>query len=210
MRTVALRTIVLISVAGVVMLGCDSPASTGNPKVTHPAAGPSAPTSTVNSSRPSTLSSTTATTTAASVVSTRCNPAQLSPSLSDQMGGAGHGWTTVTLTNISSSTCTVYGFPGLGFRTATGQSVPLSVSRQAAKGWRYPAIPESSVTLSPDGGAASFGMEWINGPTSGTYSLQVTPPNDAGYLVVPDQTDDFSNNRVSVTPVTTLAQLGTE
>jgi hypothetical protein len=53
-------------------------------------------------------------------------------------------------------------------------------------------------------------MEWINGPTSGTYSLQVTPPNDAGYLVVPDQTDDFSNNRVSVTPVTTLAQLGTE
>jgi hypothetical protein len=126
------------------------------------------------------------------------------------MGAAGHGWTIVTLTNTSSSTCTLYGFPGLGFRTATGQSAPLSVSRQAAKGWRYPAIPENSVSLSPDGGAASFGMEWINGPAIGTYSLQVTPPSDTGYVLIPNQVDVFTNNQVSVTPMTTLAQLGTE
>jgi hypothetical protein len=53
-------------------------------------------------------------------------------------------------------------------------------------------------------------MEWINGPAIGTYSLQVTPPNDSGYVLIPNQVDVFTNNQVSVTPMTTLAQLGTE
>jgi hypothetical protein len=91
--------------------------------------------------------------------------------------------------------------------TGTGQSVPLAVTRVTIKGFFFPAIPETTITLEPGGEPAAFGMEWINGPSSGTYSLQVTPPNDTGYLVIPKQIDDFANNQVTVTPLAPLGQL---
>jgi hypothetical protein len=127
--------------------------------------------------------------------------------LSGKGGAVGHGQQAVSLTNSSTTACTLFGFPGLGLLTGTGQSVPLAVTRVTIKGFFFPAIPETTITLEPGGEPAAFGMEWINGPSSGTYSLQVTPPNDTGYLVIPKQIDDFANNQVTVTPLAPLGQL---
>jgi hypothetical protein len=127
--------------------------------------------------------------------------------LSDQQGGVGHGEQIVNLSNKGPADCTLYGFPGLGLLNGSGQPVPLVVTRATSAGFAFPAIPETTVTLAPGGEPAAFGMEWINGPSSGTYSLQVTPPNDTGYLLVPNQFDYFANNQVSVTPVAPQVQL---
>jgi hypothetical protein len=128
-------------------------------------------------------------------------------SISDQQGAVGHGQQIVSLSNTGPGVCTLYGFPGLGLLNGAGQSVPLVVTRAASAGFAFPAIPETTVTLTPGGEPAAFGMEWINGQSSGTYSLQVTPPNDTGYLVVPNQIDYFADNQVTVTPVAPLGQL---
>jgi hypothetical protein len=113
----------------------------------------------------------------------------------------------VNLSNEGPAVCTLYGFPGIGLLDGAGRSVQLVVTRATSAGFAFPAISEMTVTLTPHGEPAAFGMEWINGPSSGTYSLQVTPPNDTGYLVVPNQIDYFANNQVSVTPVAPLGQL---
>jgi hypothetical protein len=136
-----------------------------------------------------------------------CEPGQLAVSVSGQEGAVGHGEQIVSLSNTGSAACTLYGFPGLGFLDGSGQSVNLVVSRATSAGFGFPAVPETTVTLTPGGEPAAFGMEWINGPTAGSYALQVTPPNDTGYLVLPNQADVFANNQVSVTPITLLGQL---
>jgi hypothetical protein len=156
------------------------------------------------SSSPSTPS--TPSTAAVSATAT-CQPGQLSVSLAEQGGAVGHGGQVVTLSDKGSAACTLYGFPGLGLLNGSGQPVPLVVTRATTAGFLFPAIPETTLTLTPGGPSAGFGMEWINGPSGGTYALQVTPPNDTGYLVIPDQTDVFADNHVSVTPVAQLAPL---
>lgn len=139
-----------------------------------------------------------------------CRPKQLSASITSQAGGAGHGEQIVVLTDTGTTSCILYGYPGLGFLNTAGQAVPLTVIRATAPGMFFPAIPMVKVALSPGGEQTGFGMEWINGPASGTYSLHVTPPNDTGYLVVPNQVDEFSNNQVSVTPIAPLGQLSSK
>jgi Protein of unknown function (DUF4232) len=140
-------------------------------------------------------------------VSSTCQPGQLSVSLSGQGGAVGHGGQVVSLSNKGSAACTVYGFAGLGLLDGSGQSVPLVVTRATTAGFLFPAIPAATLTLTPGGPPAAFGMEWINGPSGGTYALQVTPPNDTGYLVIPDQMDVFASNHVSVTPVAPPSEL---
>jgi hypothetical protein len=153
------------------------------------------------SSAPSTPS------TPSTAVSATCQPGQLSVSVSEQGGAVGHGGQVVSLSDKGSAACTLYGFPGLGLLDGSGQPVPLVVTRAATAGFLFPAIPETTLTLTPGGPPAAFGMEWINGPSGGTDSLQVTPPNDTGYLVIGDQTDVFAGNHVSVTPVAQPAPL---
>jgi hypothetical protein len=194
----------MVSLSLVVLIvgGC---ASNPSPKASEPA--PSARTSTtmtVTSTTPPTARSSTTSTAA---TTTTCQPDHLAVSVSAQGGAAGHGQQIVSLVNEGAAACTLYGFPGLGLLDGAGQSVQLAVTRATTAGFAFPAIPETTVTLTPEAEPAAFGMEWINGPASGTYSLQVTPPNDTGYLVVPNQIDYFANNEVSVTPVAPLGQL---
>jgi len=145
--------------------------------------------------------------TSSTAASTTCQPGQLAVSVSGQEGAVGHGQQIVSLSNKGPADCTLYGFPGLGLLNGSGQSVKLTVTRATAAGFLSPAVPETTLTLTPGGEPAAFGMEWINGPSTGTYSLQVTPPNDTGYLVVPNQVDVFASNHVSVTPVAPPSQL---
>jgi hypothetical protein len=189
---------------GLIAVGCGRSSST-NPSTTVP---PHTSTSTTGS--PVTATPATQPTSASSTPSvpfTACRPGQLSASVSDQMGAVGTGHQIISLTNTGASPCTLYGFPGLGLLNSAGQSVPLQVTRATTAGMAFPAIPKTTETLTPGGEPVAFGMEWMNGPSTGTYSLQVTPPNETGYLIIPDQVDEFANNQVSVTPVAPLGQL---
>jgi len=145
--------------------------------------------------------------TSSTAASATCQPGQLAVSISEQGGAVGHGQQIVSLSNKGPADCTLYGFPGLGLLNSSGQSVKLVVTRATAAGFAFPAIRETTLTLTPGGEPAAFGMEWINGPSTGAYSLQVTPPDDTGYLVLPNQADYFANSQVSVTPVAPAAQL---
>jgi hypothetical protein len=127
-------------------------------------------------------------------------------SISDQAGGAGHGGQVITLSNTLKVGCMLYGFPGLGLLNSAGQPIPLTVARQSGTGIVFPAVPEKPVTIGP-GQAASFGMEWVNGASAGTVSLEVTPPNDQAVLVIANQEDIFQGNDVSVTPIAPAGQI---
>jgi hypothetical protein len=192
--------LVAVAVVGLIAVGCGSSSSTKS----------TAPPPTTTAVSPATTASVAPTTSASSTPTdsaVTCQPSQLSASVSDQMGAVGTGHQIITLTSTGGSPCTLYGYPGLGLLNSAGQSVPLQVTRATTAGMSFPAIPRTTVTLTPGGEGVAFGMEWMNGPSTGTYSLEVTPPNDTGYLVVPDQDDVFANNQVSVTPVTPLGQL---
>jgi hypothetical protein len=211
-RVIAVTVVRITAIVGVAMVGLMA-VGCGNSSATKPStASPRRP-STSTTISPATATSITPTTqpTSASsmpvVALATCQPSQLSVSVSDQMGAVGTGHQIISLANSGPSPCTLYGFPGLGLLNSAGQSVPLQVTRATAAGMSFPAIPKLTITLTAGGGAAAFGMEWSNGPSTGTYSLQVTPPNDTGYLVVPDQVDVFANSQVSVTPVTSPGQL---
>jgi hypothetical protein len=206
MKEIRIAATVGIALVGLIAVGCSNSSST---KTTVPVSSPrrSTTTATRQTAQATTPSSTTSIGSATTAGSVTCQPTHLAASLSARGGAAGHGEQTVSLTNTGTTSCTLYGFPGLGLLNQADQSVPLVVTRATTAGMAFPAILETTVTLTPGGEPAAFGMEWINGPSSATYSLQVTPPNDTGYLVIPDQTDVFANNQVSVTPVAPVGQL---
>jgi hypothetical protein len=66
----------------------------------------------------------------------------------------------VSLSNKGPADCTLYGFPGLGLLNSSGESVKLVVTRATTAGFAFPAIRETTITLTPGGEPAAFGMEW--------------------------------------------------
>ncbi|MET8076697.1 DUF4232 domain-containing protein [Streptomyces sp. NPDC005303] len=111
---------------------------------------------------------------------TRCHTSELSASVGRNDPGAGQENFPVVLTNRSSRTCTLYGYPGIAFVDASGKQLGPDPQRSATG-------PET-VKLAP-GRSAWAGMSFANPEVSGAATatpaaLVVTPPDEKDPLKV--------------------------
>ncbi|MER5296800.1 DUF4232 domain-containing protein [Streptomyces pharetrae] len=112
---------------------------------------------------------------------TRCRTFELRASVGRKDPGAGQENHPVVLTNTSTRTCTVYGFPGAAFVDASGRQLGPDPRRE----------PESParVTLAP-GRSAWAGLSYARpeiseARTATPAALLVTPPDEREPLRVP-------------------------
>ncbi|HEX3538827.1 MAG TPA: DUF4232 domain-containing protein [Acidimicrobiales bacterium] len=189
-----------VAVAGMVGCGTGKKALPGSEPIvttTSISAAPTPPTR-------STVS--TQTTTAGRADPTRvatpsCSPTDLSASIVTSTSGTGHGQETVQLVNVSSATCTMFGYPGLGLLDPSGAPQTVDVQRARAAGWDDPAIAERAVTLAA-GGVASFWIEWVNVAGSETGTLEITPPNQFSQILTPNANIELDVGTLTVSAVT--------
>ncbi|MFF0160888.1 DUF4232 domain-containing protein [Streptomyces sp. NPDC005263] len=111
----------------------------------------------------------------------RCHTSELRATVGRNDPGAGQENFPVVLTNASSRTCTVRGYPGAAFLDTSGRQLGPDPKRSSA-------TPET-VTLAP-GRSAWAGLSFANPEISGAHaatpaSLLVTPPNERDPLKVP-------------------------
>lgn len=98
-----------------------------------------------------------------------CRPDEVSASVEGLDAAAGHRYARVVLTNVSSRTCTVSGFPGIGARGEWGTTFELAAEHRDPSA--SPATP-SRVTLQP--GATGFAnLEWT-GELAGAESEKIS------------------------------------
>ncbi|MFC6882246.1 MULTISPECIES: DUF4232 domain-containing protein [Actinomadura] len=124
----------------------------------------------------------------------RCHSSQLRASIGRGSPGAGQRNFPLVLTNISSQTCTLHGFPGAGFFAAEGGQIGadpvrtggagslfrLAPGRSAWAGLSFPspditganAVQPATVVVTPPDERDSISARWTGGkvPASGTSS----------------------------------------
>lgn len=164
---------------------------------TSAASGDTAPTPTTAASGTTPQSGGTGTTAAAT---DRCHTADLRASIGANDPGAGQENFPVVLTNRSSRTCTVYGFPGLAFVNSAGQQVTVDPERETGR-------TKQRVTLAP-GASAWSPMTFSNPDISGVTTVVpaavlVTPPDERTSLRVP-----WAGGKVSNTGKASVPRLG--
>ncbi|MEV6172348.1 DUF4232 domain-containing protein [Streptomyces sp. NPDC051954] len=152
--------------------GTSTPAS-GAPSTTRPSATTEAPGSTTPSSSPTKGTEEPAT-------GTRCHTSELSASVGRNNPGAGQENYPIVLTNTSSRTCTVRGYPGAAFIDASGKQLGPDPVRSSDS--------PTTVTLKP-GSSAWAGLTYSNPEISGARTatpadLLVTPPDERDSLKV--------------------------
>lgn len=172
------------------LAGCGSGDNTaGTPRTVPGTAAPATGGATTDSGTPTTDPSTTATDSATASASestpapagTRCHTSELRASVGRNNPGAGQENFPIVLTNASSRTCTLYGYPGTAFVDASGKQLGPDPKRSSAS-------PET-VTLAP-GKSAWAGLSFANPEVSGARAatpaaLLVTPPDEEDALKVP-------------------------
>ncbi|MFJ8778185.1 DUF4232 domain-containing protein [Streptomyces sp. NPDC102476] len=111
---------------------------------------------------------------------TRCHTSELRASVGRNNPGAGQENFPVVLTNESTRTCTLYGYPGTAFVDASGKQLGPDPKRSSTE-------PET-VRLAP-GQSAWAGLSFANPEVSGAgtatpAALVVTPPDEEDPLKV--------------------------
>jgi hypothetical protein len=149
----------------------------------QPASSSSTSSASPSTSTPPSSSSSSSSTTASS----RCRSSRLSATVGHPNGAAGSVGYVVVLQNTSTSTCTLYGYPGMQLLDASGAALPTHVARGTAA--TVPPVAEHTVTLAPGGDAAfAVGFATATGygseqcPRSSTVAI--TPPNDYHSIVM--------------------------
>ncbi|WP_244971868.1 DUF4232 domain-containing protein [Streptomyces griseoloalbus] len=112
---------------------------------------------------------------------TRCHTAELSAAVGRMDPGAGQRNFPVVLTNVSSRTCTLHGYPGAAFVDAAGEQLGRDPERTPGGA--------ATVTLAP-GDSAWAGLRFSSPGVSGARTatpatLLVTPPDERNPLEVP-------------------------
>lgn len=161
-------------------------------------------TATRGPSTSSTTSSTTTTTTTSPAALATCLPTQLHIAVAGSEGAAGTTEISFSLTDSSAVSCTMYGYPGMLLLSAGGAGLPTVVTRGG--GLSFENIAPTNVVLNP-GQAAFFNLGY-NDVTQGTTScssapqVEITPPNDTSYSVVPvPQINACGNGALNVSAV---------
>jgi Protein of unknown function (DUF4232) len=159
---------------------------TSSPLSTSSTTAASGPSPSSGTSVPPTSAAGTAPTSSAAVAS-GCLATQLSVQIGEASGAAGSVGYTNDFKNVSNTTCTLYGYPGLQMLNASGQPISTDVIR--ATSVTVPYVPEKLVTLVPGakadfdmGFAAATGYENADCPTS--TRVEFTAPNDFQSLIV--------------------------
>jgi hypothetical protein len=119
----------------------------------------------------------------ASASTPRCRTGQLAFTYATN-GATGSILIGGALTNHSSSTCSLFGYPGLGLIGTSGQTLPTHVLRRS--GPVIPNVAERLVVLAP-GGKADFFANFRDAdppPCPLASKLEVTPPNAYSHLSV--------------------------
>jgi len=182
---------------GIVMASCGSAkkATTTTTAQRSPSKSHSSATSSTTSTTATTDSSTTSTTTSSTTTTAItykagavCAPDQLA--VSEGPGGVGLGSETLSFTfkNTSSVECYLEGYPGLQMLNAQGSTISTQVHWGSSVS--VPPEPVTKVAVSP-GGSAYFLIGFALGTGYGSEQcptanfLDITPPNDQGYLKVP-------------------------
>jgi Domain of unknown function (DUF4232) len=168
---------VALTCAAVIATGCGSASSTTAGGGGASAIPPSAPASSP-SSAPSAPASPTGSPMPAGPGP--CPTRSLQVKLGVSQGTAGSVYTTITFTNISNVTCTLYGYPGVSLQTAR----PLHQIGKPAR--ENPATPRKLVTLQPQTTANAL----LRIVDAGNYPASTCGPATAHYLQVypPNQT----------------------
>jgi hypothetical protein len=165
-----LLTGTLVAAAALVLLaGC----GTGNQQSTATQPAPSS-------------SATPATSPQAPAAGERCHTRELGAALQQQRPGGGSRYAVLTLTNRSSRSCPVTGFPGLQLLDSSSRPLPTNVVRNQQQ-------PSQTVQLAP-GAAAFTTLHWGLVPGDGEpqttqceptpASVEVTPPDETTHLVI--------------------------
>ncbi|MEV2212187.1 DUF4232 domain-containing protein [Streptomyces sp. NPDC050997] len=156
--------------------------ATATPSDTGPTdTGPSARTATPGTdSGDSTAPAATGTADTPATARARCHTSELRASVGRENPGAGQENFPIVLTNASSRTCTVRGYPGAAFLDASGKQLGPDPKRSSG-------TPET-VTLTP-GKSAWAGLSFANPEVSGARAatpatLVVTPPDERDPLKV--------------------------
>lgn len=119
---------------------------------------------------------------AASGVRRICSKGQLTLTVGRMDVGAGNVYLPLILTNKSSSTCTLTGFPGVSLLDSTGAAIGDPATRRG---------PTRSTVSLPPGGSASTSLHTLNEGTTDTpcrrspAQIRVYPPDSFGAMKVP-------------------------
>ncbi|MFJ8535505.1 DUF4232 domain-containing protein [Streptomyces sp. NPDC093591] len=129
----------------------------------------------------------------------RCHTSDLRASIGPNDPGAGQENFAVLLTNNSTRTCTVYGFPGIAFINGDGEAVTPDPERATGQ-------EEPTVTLKPGASAWSaltFTNPEVTGVTTVTpAAVLVTPPDETAPIKVA-----WSGGKVSNTGKASVPQV---
>ena len=199
MRIIARAMALALAAAatGSALGACASGSSSSTPTTTRASVG--------TTSTTSTTATTGSTTTSTTAVTTTCQPSQLHIVLTGYQGAAGTIEVTFSLTNTSTSLCTMSGYPGMVLLNAQGKAQPTVVTRGG--GLAFENLPVTAVSLAA-GQVAYFNLGYndVNSGASGCSSASqvgITPPNDTLYSVVPlsPQIDACGGGALRVSPV---------
>ncbi|MCW2496775.1 DUF4232 domain-containing protein [Jatrophihabitans sp.] len=109
-----------------------------------------------------------------------CGNSSLAVTAADPEGATGHGSLTLLFRNISHSTCTLYGYPGLDALNSAGHEIAHAT--RTLHGYAGGANSLKTVTVKPDYFASAV-VEWMNfnpktsGPCTISKYLAATPAN---------------------------------
>jgi ABC-type transport system substrate-binding protein len=176
---------VLAAATAILAAGCGSSGSggqTASPASSDQAAGsPSDSASTLPTPSASAGSSAAGTSGNPATGTSRCHTSMLSAHVTMGNPGAGQRYAFLVLTNTSTTTCRVYGFPGMQLLSASGGNIPTNVVRE-------PVTP-TLVTVAP-GKHVYSQLHWTVVPGSGEGSpcephpskVKTTPPDETTSL----------------------------
>ncbi|MGH2410800.1 MAG: DUF4232 domain-containing protein [Chloroflexota bacterium] len=131
-----------------------------------------------------------------------CVTAQLWMVPEGASAGAGHFGVMYRFYNHSTSTCTLYGYPGGMLLNDARQALPTHV--HWGPGYLSGNRPKRLVNLQP-GASAYFVLEWTHIPAPGqscptSRFLAITPPNTRKSLTIPATIDACGGN-LTASPV---------
>ncbi len=162
--TVQPKRMALVLITGAALAACGSTSS--------PSSSSTKPTNTSSSSKKASKKNAAITSTSNS--GGRCRSANLVAHMIAVQGAAGSVIRTYTLVNTGSTTCTLYGYPGLQLLSSSGAKLTTTVLRTPAT--------EATVKLT-HGASAQFSIEFAAQTGYGNAScpisgqLEITPPN---------------------------------
>ena len=188
-----LAAVAALAVAGSLLAACGSTTAPGASPPSSPAVQPSSPSS--PSPSPTSMSPSSG---------TGCLATDLQAQLGASQGTAGTIYQVIVLVNTSSSSCTLYGYPGVSFVTGVGGT------QIGAPATKSTAQSGSLVTLAPGAKANALLAVHDAGAfpdckLTSTSWLRIYPPGDFGSVYVQYKTQACANKALPTMSVTTIS-----